>query len=102
MGVALKRQKQQYLKDVSEAAERVKQHIRIQHSPQLQRQQQETFERIPLPGNGAPMLGLNAVSGSGSTLEMWEESVDQRLSEIDSKLNGSDLSAILTKDDMDF
>ena len=57
---------------------------------------------MPLPGNGAPMLGLNATSGSGSTLEMWEESVDQRLNEIDSKLNGSDLSAILTKDDMDF
>ena len=100
-------QKQQYLKDVSEAAERVKQYIKLQHSPQLQRQQQqqqqqETFERIPLPGNDASMLGLNATSGSGSTLEMWEESVDQRLSEIDSKLNGSDLSAILTKDDMDF
>lgn len=99
--MSTEQQKQQYLRDVNQTAERVKQFVKQQHSPQLQQQQQETFQRVPLPGQGAPMLALNATSGSGSTLEMWEESVDQRLNEIDSKLNGSDLSSF-TKGEMDF
>ncbi|CAL9732043.1 ribonucleotide reductase inhibitor protein Sml1p [Monosporozyma unispora] len=93
-------QKQQYLKDVNEASERVKEYVKLQHSPQLKRQQAEAeqFQRVPLPGNNAPMLSLNATSGSGSTLEMWEESVDERLN----KINDNELSNILNNNDMDF
>ncbi|CAL9737927.1 ribonucleotide reductase inhibitor protein Sml1p [Monosporozyma servazzii] len=91
-------QKQQYLKEVNEAAERVKEHVKLQQSPQLQRQQEEAFQRVPLPGNNAPMLSLNATSGSGSTLEMWEESVDERLN----KINDSELSNIINTNDTDF
>lgn len=92
-------QKQQYLKEVNEAAERVKQYVKLQQSPQLQRQQQEeAFQRVPLPGNNAPMLSLNATSGSGSTLEMWEESVDERLN----KINDNELSNIINTNDIDF
>lgn len=96
-------QKQQYLKDVSEASERVKQYVKTQHSPELQRKEQATFERVPLAGgNGMPpMLSLNATAGSGSTLEMWEEGVDQRLNEIDGKLEKSDLSSMFQKGELD-
>lgn len=91
-------QREQYLRDVSQTGEKIKEYIKLQHDPKAQQQEeQKSFERVPLPNNlqqQLPMLSLNATAGSGSTLEMWEENVDQRLNDIDRKLNGSDLSSM--------
>lgn len=76
-------QKNEYLKDVHEAGDRIRQHVQIvRESPQLANM--PTFERVAL-GSAAPMLEKNATTRSGSTLEMWEENVDQRLNAIDEK-----------------
>ncbi|CCK70645.1 ribonucleotide reductase inhibiting protein SML1 KNAG_0E03910 [Huiozyma naganishii CBS 8797] len=96
-------QRQAYLRDVHQAADRVKQHVQTLHSPQLA-QQQPVFERRAL-NQAPPMLAQNAMTGSGSTLEMWEEGVEKRLDDIDRKLGGSDLSDMFAKgkvEDMDF
>ncbi|QLL32408.1 hypothetical protein HG536_0C05770 [Torulaspora globosa] len=59
------------------------------------------YKRVPLPASrAAPMLvNQRTVSSSSSSLEMWEDSLDQRLSMIDddmlrNKLGAGDLDAM--------
>lgn len=98
-------QKTQYLKELNETSERVREHVRQEQankSPEVA--QSSEFKRVPMPKMNVPppMLEKNATAGSSSTLEMWDENVNQRLNEIDNKMNKSDLSVFFTKGEMEF
>lgn len=98
-------QKNQYLRELNETSERVRQHVIQEHSVDSPVETQEAeFKRVPLPAMNLapPMLEKNATTNSSSTLEMWEEGVDQRLNDIDNKMNKSDLSVFFTKGEMEF
>ena len=98
-------QKNQYLKELNETSERVKEFVRQEqtaNSPSAA--PAADFKRVPLPSmnRAPPMLEKNATAGSSSTLQMWEDGVDQRLNEIDNRMNKSDLSVFFTKGEMEF
>ncbi|SMN18728.1 similar to Saccharomyces cerevisiae YML058W SML1 Ribonucleotide reductase inhibitor involved in regulating dNTP production [Maudiozyma saulgeensis] len=98
-------QKTQYLKELNETSERVREHVRQEQaskSPEVT--QSSDFKRVPMPSMGVPppMLAKNSNVGSSSTLEMWDENVNQKLNEIDNKMNKSDLSVFFTKGEMEF
>ncbi|CCF59828.1 hypothetical protein KAFR_0I00470 [Kazachstania africana CBS 2517] len=88
-----------YLKELNATSDRIRQHV--MQSPNLTKEAAAKlddfkFDRVPLPvmQNEPPMLEKNATTRSGSTLEMWEEHVDQRLNAVDAKLRNSDLSSM--------
>ncbi|CCD24788.1 ribonucleotide reductase inhibiting protein SML1 NDAI_0D04750 [Naumovozyma dairenensis CBS 421] len=115
--------KLEYLKDVNSAADRIRHHLAMSHQQEVEeanRAQAATtvvpeFKRVPLPtmNTAPPMLEKNCTSSfyeSGSTLEMWEESVEQKLQNIDqdiksNKFGAADLNTMFASgkiEEMDF
>lgn len=113
----------EYLKDLNSVSDRIRHHVAVSHQQEPAAAaaaaptatKANEFKRVPLPTMNVapPMLEKNCTSSfyeSGSTLEMWEEGVDQKLNAIDqdiqkNKLGAAELNKVFSNgkvEEMDF